>query len=296
MDFLSFLINMSESDEGRLIEICLTHNSGVVLDRSGEPVVGSSWYLLSTQWYRKWQLYQGLIDHTGEETDPPGPIDNSDILLPQGEYYSLGSNNPCDTVLNPGLVCDVDYLPLPPSAWNVLSTNYGVKTGSVVTRYSIQQTTSTTFIEVNLREIKLAVVMPEYSLVPPTKAIYVSRKLKVGGLYRQVSEVIRVHFNSTRGVSLWEFDKKSSWTDLTESISRRKPGELVEFPGGRLTVMDEDMDDLEVASGDVLVAEVQGLGEKWSFSRLSKRWKCELCRKKFFTGGIQCRCKMVLLT
>lgn len=288
-------------DEAKLVETYTNTNSGVILDRSGQPAVGANWYLLSMKWYSRWQMYHGLVDRTGDTEDlqSPGEIDNSDILLEAEKYYCLGENTQSDRVLKPELTLDEDFKALPPNAWTVLSSRYGVKPGSIVPRFSIHQKGTLSTIEITLRELQLAVVLPGYILIPP-KAIYVSRKLRVSGLYLQVKEILcslkSANFSSSQELSIWELDTQSNYEVLKGKIDSREKSQLVEFPGGRLTVMEEDMDEAGLAAGQLLVAEVQGPGESWSFARISRRIKCEMCRKKFFSEGIRCNCRLVRFT
>ena len=272
---------MSESsglDEAKLVETYINSNSGVNLDPSGQPSAGSQWYLVSMKWFRRWQMYHGLVDRTGETEDlqSPGEIDNSDILLESEKYYCLGETTPSDTVIRQAMTLDEDFKALPPNAWEVLSTKYGVKPGSTVPRYSIQQKGHFTTLEITLRELQLAVVLPGYVLFPP-RALYTSRKLKVKNLYGQVKRILcslkAANFSATQGLSLWELDTQSNWEDLQGKIEAREKSQLVEFPGGRLTEMEEDMDEAGLGAGQLLVAEAQGPGESWSFARKSQRSK-----------------------
>lgn len=282
-------------DEAMLVTTYINSNSGVLLDRNGQPAVGSQWYLLSMQWYRRWQMYHGLMDRTGEEARAPGEIDNSDILLEREKYYCLGENVQSDRVLKPGVELDEDFILLPPTAWDLLSSRYQVKPGSIIPRFSIQQKGIQTTVEITLRELQLAIVYPGY-ILSPSKAMYVSRKLRVSGLYQHVKLILSSlpNGNTAKEISIWELDAKSNWDELKDRIGSREKSQLVEFPGGRLTTMEESMDDADLGAGQLLVAEVQGIGENWSFARTSRRFKCEICKKKFFYQGIRCTCKLVM--
>ena len=284
-------------DEAMLVTTYINSNSGVLLDRNGQPAVGSQWYLVSMKWYRRWQMYHGLMDRTGTEVQAPGEIDNSDILLESEKYYCLGGNAQSDRVLKPGVELDEDFILLPPTAWELLSTRYQVKPGSIIPRFSIQQKGLQTSVEITLRELQLAIVYPGYILCPP-KAMYVSRKLRVTGLYQYVKLILsslkKDNAASSQEISIWELDEKSNWDELKARIEMREKSQLVEFPGGRLTAMEETMDDADLGAGQLLVAEVQGTGENWSFARTSRRFKCDICKKKCFYQGIRCRCKLVL--
>jgi hypothetical protein len=71
-------------------------------------IEGQIWCLLDAKWYQNWKAHCQQESHP-----PPGPIDNSHLLL-----------NPASGSLKKGLVFDEDYILLPQAAFNILKDWY----------------------------------------------------------------------------------------------------------------------------------------------------------------------------
>jgi len=288
----------AEEDDGELLEAYMDSDKGVVKDRWGDPLTGSVWYILSGKWLKQWKIYKEKVDLTGENVDrrAPGPVDNSDILMDPGTYYTTEEGTQYDRMLKAGISLNVDYAILPPAAWELLKRKYGVLPGSEIPRFSIQQTAVRTFVELVLREFRLVVVLPDYTVVDP-KPLFVSRKQKVRELTARIAKVaapltaLKTLFPGD--LTLWELDYSSGLDTLRERITHREAGKVVELLGKRLVSQEETMDEADIPMFAIIVAEVRLPDSNWLFSREVNQFRCEGCRKISFGVPLKCECGKV---
>lgn len=83
---------------------------------------GDTWYVVSRQWYRRWQkACSGEVDKEGavEEKDL-GPVDNSQLADAQGNIIAPTLEH-----------VDVEFVP--ESAWTLFVSWYGIRLWSYVT-------------------------------------------------------------------------------------------------------------------------------------------------------------------
>ena len=288
-----------ERDDGKLLDEYTEQDAGVTKDRWGDPVVGSQWFLLSTKWLKQWKLYKGKVNTTGLDVDTrsPGPIDNSDIQHDPSAYYRTSEGSNLDTALRPGAALNLDYSILPPKAWHLLTSIYGVKDGSTMVRYSTQQTATQTYVELALRELKLCVVKGDYELVEP-KSVYISRRQKVKELYERTGKVLGVAVPPgaliTDIITLWELDTNTGLDGLKDRIRLKTENKPVELLGKRLTRLDESIDDAELPMMAIVIVEIRpAVDRNWLFSREVNQFRCEGCRKPAYGTPVKCDCGKV---
>jgi hypothetical protein len=288
----------ADEDDGQLLEAYIDSDKGVTKDRWGEPLHGSVWYILSLKWLKQWQIYKEKVDLTGENVDKrsPGPVDNSDILMDPGSFYTTEDGSQYDRIMKAGVALNLDYTILPPAAWELLKRKYGVLTGSEIPRFSIQQTAIHTFVELVLREFRLVVILPDFTVVDP-KSLYVSRKQKVRELAERVAKVAAPLTLSKAllpaDLTLWELDYSSGLDTLKDRIVHREAGKPVELLGKRLISQEETMDEADIPMLALIVAEVRNPDSPWLFSREVNQFRCENCKKKSFGVPIKCECGKV---
>ena len=96
-------------------------------------------FLVDIRWMKQWKKYVGydLQDQSsaGEESANPGPLDNSRLF--KGNLYThtqtdRQTHTHTDGRLRDHLKDELDYYFLPESAWNKLSSWYGLSSGSKV--------------------------------------------------------------------------------------------------------------------------------------------------------------------
>lgn len=287
-----------EEDDGQLLERYIARDQGIVKDRWGEPLVGSSWFILSLKWYKQWKIFKGKVNITEENVDrrAPGPIDNSDILQSPETYYATQEGSQYDRVMRNGVALNLDYVIIPPAAWELLKNKYGVLPGSEIPRFSIQQSAVRTFIELVLREFRLVVVFPDFTLIEP-KSIFVSRKQKIRELIERVAKVISTPEKqvTVTDLTLWELDSSSGLDGLKDRISRRESNKPVELLGKRLVSQDETMDEADLPMLATIIAEVREPNTtEWLFSRDVNQFRCEGCRRLSFGVPLKCDCGKVI--
>ena len=89
-----------------------------------EMVDGSAWFVLSTDWFRRWQIFTSNEAIVDSEQASPGPIDNFPLLA-QGEEFELASYNTCKLKMKEDIEEGSDFILLPEKAWEALHTWYG---------------------------------------------------------------------------------------------------------------------------------------------------------------------------
>nr|CAX74616.1 ubiquitin thiolesterase [Schistosoma japonicum]CAX74617.1 ubiquitin thiolesterase [Schistosoma japonicum] len=106
---------VSEYENCRNADILASQKAKVEELMKVEMVKGDLWYILSLNWWAKWEVFvdlvskSGIVDETSEEY--PGKVDNSDIL--------------CDGKLKENLLLENDITLVPKDVWKLFVDFYG---------------------------------------------------------------------------------------------------------------------------------------------------------------------------
>jgi ubiquitin carboxyl-terminal hydrolase 4/11/15 len=241
------------------------------------PSAGTSWYVVSRVWWDKWD---GYVKNSAKN-EAPGPIDASDILLPEDEY-TMDTTTPDaydNNVLKKGIRAENDFKIVTKQVWSALKNKYGLSDPrSEVKRYSIEVSEFMTQVEVSLRPNKFVWVTPLAAGpadVSEVRTIHVSRKKdlktvkgKIFNIYNEsVSRSKQLYMKSE--IRLWKLKSELSVAQFTEFVSQndRTDQENIkpEFPGDKLDDYD-CLEEIEMAYDDIFVAEIKSDATKsWRF-------------------------------
>ena len=159
---------------------------------------GSIWYVVSMKWFTKWQTYV----HAAMGGEHPGRVDNSDLLadLNQGNQYlvekradSLWQN----TYFQREIAENRDYLLLNEEVWEFFVGIHGCEPDQVIQRYAIaiiskhdDKELPTTYVEVNLRKVKVFVVPNSLHHLNGPAICQVSLTETKEGLFKKVKRLL----------------------------------------------------------------------------------------------------------
>jgi ubiquitin carboxyl-terminal hydrolase 4/11/15 len=284
-------------EEGRQVMLWISgKDDGVQRTYGTMPRVQSEWYIISTRWLNHWKMFTGILNLNTLDIDPdtpPGPINNSDILL-ETPFLKSPEEDFCNKVLKPGLTLHVDYEILPPKAWFFLRKKYGAKTSADFRRYSIEVSEHETQVEVTLKKVRLVYFHCEDHKMRDLKVdeLYASCKTLIKDLNKKVLKIYnhmyKPHITSTR---LWKANPGTTIEDLTEFRNTvQNSTSPVEFPGNYI-VDNLKLEDAEVADEDLVVCEIRNdTAKSWAFKLETA--KCGYCSKVTTTSSmILCDCK-----
>lgn len=300
---------MAEEEARTITALLNQEEDEIERDDFGNVRTGTSWNILSGDWYRKWRRTHGLSngrsDRDLQSDEALGPIDNADLLLDKEEYYRGDGSSPIlDTVMKAKLILGEDLLIVPPKAWDILVRSYGVKEGSEIQRKSIPlPRTKETQVEVTLRKLLLGVYIPgEKKLLDP-KAIYLSRKHTIGDLKTRILVVLRglVPSDSLKADNfrLWQLAQFLTFEkDVKKQFTEKEEGAILDFQGKQLTEDSLTLDDAEIMFETLLIAEFRESGGNWLYrcpDSVAKP-KCSFCQNPIATAPLQCFCKKAIPT
>lgn len=144
---------------------------------------GDTWYLVDVRWMKQWKKYVGYDQwdqsFMGQESASPGPMDNSNLFKENAE------------TLKEHLMEELDYYLLPESAWEKLSSWYGISQGShPVPRKVVEH-------GLYMKHCKVEVYLLEFKLCTHAKQGEIvckqfSRSSTVADLEEQLKEVFSV--------------------------------------------------------------------------------------------------------
>jgi ubiquitin carboxyl-terminal hydrolase 4/11/15 len=236
------------------------------------PDVGTVWFLISTSWLRRWKTYLGVeasaeVCQGGVKEQPPGKIDNSQLLL-QEQFLKLPDNDAyTNVVTKPGLRCDDDYVLAPPKAWQFLSRKYGVELGSTVKRYNVRVSDWDTQVEVTLKPISVSFLPIKGTSpleIPSPLQLFGSHKERLADVLQKLLRIYNKQSESAieeRHIRLWKLNPELSFAGFFEYMHRPENDvhsdlSYVPFPG---TLLDTELmiDEAEIADDDVIVAELR---------------------------------------
>ncbi|KAI6120769.1 hypothetical protein EV401DRAFT_1954212 [Pisolithus croceorrhizus] len=212
--------------------------------------VGETWFLVSRQWYRRWEFAcQGTMDKTGpiEERDI-GPVDNTPLVDQNG---NITSN------LTEGI--DVEFLP--EDAWNAFTTWYGTPTHtlprSVISRGQLGE--------------------PSLELRPPRLRVLHLVEARSDQADRRPEYVTLSTKDTVELLSKQLVARLSARSDIPYRIWKIQPGEYegVQFPAEKLfssgaellEISDRTLEDSLIEFHDAFVVEFQKDG-KWISDQL----------------------------
>lgn len=286
-----------EDEEIRLIQSALTSKDDGVrrFQGSNDPVSGTRWNIVSTSWLLRWKKYKGL--EPCETAEAPGPIDNSDIVVSAGDFYtSLSKEDYRNVVVSPGLSVGLDYVLLPVKPWTLLSRLYTVK-GPAIVRYSIATGETTSDIEILLKPV-LVTIIPKRDKaleLPAPKVIYVSRRDDQNRLKERLVDVYNQQMSeggskaSILYSALWKLDPDIDLADLTAQLSASTAP--IPCPGQPLP-KDTTIEACAIAADEIVVLELWDKAAECRFIHPSppKSLKCGFCNKKLENGYEYCTC------
>lgn len=128
-------------------------------DVDSNPMVGTSWYVISRTWWDKWENYM----KNPEKADEPGPIDADDILIPEEDYVKDYENESSydNNILKAGIRAENDFKLVTGQIWRSLNKKYTLKNERAqIKRYSIEVSEFLTQVEVGLRPFKFCYITP----------------------------------------------------------------------------------------------------------------------------------------
>jgi len=286
-----------EDEETLLVQSTLTgKNDGVRrFQGSNDPVSGTRWNIVSTSWLLRWKRFKGL--EPCETAEAPGPIDNSDIVVSAGDFYtSLSREDYRNVVVSPGLSVNLDYVLLSVKAWGLLSRLYTVA-GPAIVRYSIATGETTSDIEILLKPV-LVTIIPKRDkdlVLPAPKIIYVSRRDDQNRLKERLVDVYNQQM-STGGSkasilysALWKLDPDINLSDLAAQLA----SSTVPIPcPGQPLPKDTTIEACAIAADEVVVLELWDKSTECRFVHPCppKSLKCGFCNKKLENGYEYCTC------
>lgn len=286
-----------EDEEIRLVQAALTGKDDGVRRFQGnnDPVSGTRWYLLSTSWLLRWKRYKGL--DPCDTPEPPGPIDNTDIVVSQGDFYtSLAKEDYRNVVVSPALAVGLDYVLMPEKPWQMLKRLYTVA-GPTIVRYSIATGESSSTVEILLKPV-LVTIIPKRDkelVLPSPKIIYVSRRDDQNRLKERLVDVYNQQFSAggSKGsilyAALWKLEPDVDLADLAAQLASSK--EPIECPG-QLLPKDKSIEACGITAEEIVVLE---LWDKTVPARFippapPRSLKCGFCNKKLDNGYEYCSC------
>ena len=94
-------------------------------DVDSNPMVGTSWYVISRTWWDKWENYM----KNPEKADESGPIDADDILIPEEDYVKDYENESSydNNILKAGIRAENDFKLVTGQIWRSLNKKYTLK-------------------------------------------------------------------------------------------------------------------------------------------------------------------------
>ncbi|PAA67497.1 hypothetical protein BOX15_Mlig004366g1, partial [Macrostomum lignano] len=196
---------------------------------SSALVKGDTWAVVSARWVKLWKEYVGAeafyANKLGDENYHPGPIDNSDLIEPDGK-------------LKEGRLAEIDYFFMHKEAWDLLAEYYKTKQSEPIFRKVIEKGkfTRTVEVEVYLLDMKLA------ELANPDKVI--SHRFSRASLFSEVESTMRSLFKvpDDRETRLWVSLSGTHYELLTDK--------------------DQALEN-QVYNNQYLVLEVKGTDDKW---------------------------------
>ena len=96
-----------------------------------ELVAGDVWYILSNEWYTRWEQFV-----TGKSDTSPGTIDNSDIVmtLEREEYFVPPEGTDTQRLIQPEKVQGKDWILVSTPAYEFLTKKYAAEHTTVIHR------------------------------------------------------------------------------------------------------------------------------------------------------------------
>eukprot|EP00347_Sterkiella_histriomuscorum_P020920 403335950 len=269
-------------DEKRLEEAKMVKEMLEDMDNLVTP--GSTWYLLSMDWVKKWQRYTYYDylepDQMAEEevsekerNTPPGPLNNSSILATLDKTRTIleemQSKKWMNSHLKPNLKEGVDYMLVSLEIFDFLLKKYNCLPGHEVKRMGIsvgEENMGEGLLEVNFRPINFVLIPNNLTKFECVKTLYVSRKDKLIDVRKALQRAINMRLFQKKERSLivnnmriWKcnFSKEEEY----EAIEKKyKNYTQVKVDGKCLNPRPEDEDvlieDVELAEEDVIVIEL----------------------------------------
>ena len=178
---------------------------------------GDVWCLVSCSWFRKWRQYASSELANESEDMNPGPIDNSDILGPNG-------------LLKKDLVQNVDYKLMPDTAWKLLCKKFGSASSAIrrwVVEYGAYRKTER--VEVYLLALNCKINSKEKNT---DKVVHMSRMANFHNLDNQVKQNFKLPSETVLEVSY--LTKKNEWQTLDKFA--QTPQEMGMFDGQHIKI------------------------------------------------------------
>lgn len=286
--------------EAAKVQQWLAGEDDEVTRKGSFPVVGTTWYLLSTRWFSLWKQYVGLepITNLPNEEHPVPKINNEDLIEnpdeQPGYIKSIRDDSIYDRPLKRGLETKRDFLVLPSVAWDYLVEKYGVEDGSELKRFSREIQDQQTQIEVTFRPVLVVFIPPSIKSVRIENArrVYFSRGEPMDMVAKRLKVIYNIKYPTMaiNSVRMWKLTPGESEKNL-ETALNDSSGRFCLFPG---SLLDEGLrlEETELSFTDTLVFEVRRSMGDWQFTALHDML-CSKCRARIGHTGIRCACEKV---
>jgi len=221
-------------DEIAPTESSFEEQKNIIRDATRETLcIGTQWYLLDIRWYKQWKKYiEFACNDRGNETEHPGPIDNSPL-------FQMGG-----TKLKEHLLEGSDYKLINETGWKSAVAWYGIIADQQpIKRNVVEQGiyNKQLRVEVYLIELKLSL----FTDLERVSVKEFSKCTTIGDVVKEMKVMFGIGDEETR---VWN----KFMTNTYE----------------RITKMDQTLQDSGIGSGQMLVLEQKNEDKEWR--RLSR--------------------------
>jgi ubiquitin C-terminal hydrolase len=195
---------------------------------------------------------------TSQIIDDIGPVNNEDIL-------DINPNHEPNCIIKKGFRLGHEYEIIPPKAWNYFKTKYGAI--HEIPRYSILLSKFETKVEISLKPIRVILLLNN-NISPEVIIFHVSIKKTL----KELEEIIKNAFqkkisslDETKKIILWKCNQGINEHNINNKINFIKkvlPGVLLKG--------DDEVQNLEIADEDLVIAEIVDFSQQSFYKSSSK--------------------------